>query len=203
MSGKQWSSTEKMDLMRQYASGKSFEDIGKNLSRSPNAIKLRLESIVYENLIKGKPATLIIKMLNTNIEMIKQFYYAHKSFLQGRGKDVVDVDFDNIDVRNKKTDVESTVNKMLGTEESNNPLKHRVIPKSQKRDTNNIQKAGGNDQEHKTSHAEKELRRILEENKILEEIIKNYTLKRQIKKLYIDEKLDNRSMTIYEKIFKH
>lgn len=175
---KRWESGDKIELMKQYASGKSFDDIGKNMDRSPNAIKLRLESIVYDNLIKGKSPVLLSKMLNTDMDTIKQLYYSHKSFKQGRGESVQDVNFE-LGHNNVQTN---------NTQEKHINHQHTVYPKN---DVHNM--IGGEQQL---------LNKIERENHILQEILKNYQMKRQIKKLYIDGKLDNKNTQIYMKLMK-
>ena len=77
---KRWSKIDENKMVELYAKKNTYESIGKYLNRSPNAIKLRLELIVYDNLSKGKSIKLIAKMLNTTEEIIKQLYYSHKSF---------------------------------------------------------------------------------------------------------------------------
>lgn len=77
---KRWSKIDEKKMVELYAKKNTYESIGKYLNRSPNAIKLRLELIVYDNLSKGKSIKLIAKMLNTTEEIIKQLYYSHKSF---------------------------------------------------------------------------------------------------------------------------
>jgi hypothetical protein len=199
MSSKRWSSSDKLNLIKQYASGSSLDEIGKNLNRSPNAIKLRLESIVYENLTNNKSTKLLQKMLNTDDDTIKQLYYSHKSFLQGRGKDVIDVKFDD-------TYMESAVDKMLSTD--NNKLNDRgdiLKPRSiqQRSKKSEHYESSSNEKNDKLAKTSKNLKRIQEENKVLDEIVKNYTLRNQIKQLYIDKKLDERTLAIYESLFRH
>lgn len=77
---KRWSKIDEKKMVELYAKKNTYESIGKYLNRSPNAIKLRLELIVYDNVSKGKSIKLIAKMLNTTDETIKQLYYSHKSF---------------------------------------------------------------------------------------------------------------------------
>lgn len=91
---KRWSIDEKLELMKLYASGMSYDDIGKKINRSSNAIKLRLEQIIYNNIVKNKSIESLMKSFNTTSDNIKQMYYSHKSFKQGRGEPVIDVDFD-------------------------------------------------------------------------------------------------------------
>jgi hypothetical protein len=168
---KRWSATEKRQLLKMYAEGNSFDAIGNILDRSPNAIKLRLEEIVYSNLVKGHKLSLVSRMLKTNPDTIKQFYYSHKSFRQGKNKEVVDVDFNEYNIKPIF---------------NNNINRHSVIKHKK------INQSGGN-------HLEK----IENDNKFLEAVIKNHRMKKYVKKLYIEGKLDNISMDIFNDIVKN
>ena len=136
-----WSAEEKSKLIKLYSTKKTFAEIGKILGRSSNAIKLRIEAVIYKNLEKGKKPKEIAKSLDITIDELKQHYYAHKSFKQSRGEKIVDIIFDN------------------------------------KNDNN-----------------------ISNENRILEEILKNYKMKKEIKKLYKANKLTKQHKNIYEKL---
>lgn len=172
---KRWSATEKRQLLKLYAEGNSFDTIGNMLDRSPNAIKLRLEEIVYSNLVKGHKVSLISKMLKTTPDTIKQFYYSHKSFRQGKNKEVIDIDLNEYD------------NKSIFTK--NNINKHSIVKQK-----NNIQN-GGNSNAH--------LEKIENDNKFLEAVIKNHRMKKYVKKLYVEGKLDNMSMDMFNDIIKN
>lgn len=209
MSNKRWGSDDKIELMRLYASGRSYEEIGKTLDRSPNAIKLRLESIIYENLIKGKPIKLLTRMLNTDVDTIKQFYYSHKSFLQGCGKEVHDITFptdnngiienqDNHSVEIIGGDSHEYTNHAINYPKNYDTAQNSVQHNIQHQTV--IKHDKNNNDTHKSSS--KRLRYIENENHVLEEIIKNYKMKRQIRKLYVDDKLDEKSREIYEKLLK-
>jgi hypothetical protein len=154
-----------------YAENNNFDTIGNILDRSPNAIKLRLEEIVYSNLVKGHKISLISRILKTTPDTIKQFYYSHKSFRQGKNKEVIDIDFDEYDI---KPIIKNNINR-------HSSIKHK-----------NIIQTGG-------SHLEK----IETDNKFLEAIIKNYRLKKYVKKLYLEGKLDNISMDMFNDIIKN
>lgn len=170
---KRWNATEKRQLLKMYAEGNSFDAIGNILDRSPNAIKLRLEEIVYSNLVKGHKASLISRMLKTEPDTIKQFYYSHKSFRQGKNKEVVDIDFNEYDI--KPIFKSNTINR------------HSIVPHK------NINQNGGK------NHLEK----IENDNKFLEAVIKNHRMKKYVKKLYIEGKLDNISMDMFNDIVKN
>lgn len=226
---KRWGSEDKIELMRQYATGKSYEEISGALGRSPNAIKLRLESIVYENITKGKPISMLSRMLNTNNDTIKQFYYSHKSFRQGRGEDVKNIDFDKLDRNAQNThnaqSTENIVNNILGGG-INNELKHRVLNnnvnlpnkhlnisntnldvKNKNFDVRNkhLNVQNKNKNTNKKNHKQstkRNIKRVEEENHILKEIIKNYRMNRHVKKLYANGKLDKKSSTMFEKLLR-
>ena len=136
-----WTTEEKNKLINLYSKKKTFAEIGKILNRTSNAIKLRIEAIIYTNLAKNKSPKDIAKSLNIDMDTLKQHYYSHKSFKENRGEKVVDISFDNIK-QNKLTD----------------------------------------------------------ENRILEEILKNYEMKKKIKKLYKANKLDKKHKLIFEKL---
>jgi ABC-type oligopeptide transport system substrate-binding subunit len=172
MSSKRWGSTEKMKLMKLYAESKSYDDIGIALNRSSNAIKLRLEAIVYDNLTKGKSISILSRMLNASNDTIKQLYYSHKSFKESRGKNVIDVDFSSSPIQ--------SLDKLT----NNNSDTHSIV------NTN------------KSKKTSQHLQKIEQENQILEAIIKNYRMKRHLRKLYVDGKLDKKSLSMYNQIIK-
>ena len=91
-----WTTEEKNKLINLYSNKKTFAEIGKILNRSPNAIKLRIEVIIYTNLAKNKSPKDIAKSLNIDMDTLKKHYYSHKSFKENRGEKVVDISFDNI-----------------------------------------------------------------------------------------------------------
>lgn len=196
MSNKRWGSDDKIELMKLYATGKSYEDIGYALDRSPNAIKLRLESIVYENLVKGKSMFMLTRMLNTDQETIKQLYYSHKSFRQSRNETVEDVSFPAADISSQGlTRVPNAQSSQHVDQRSNNQSggkrtdRHSVIKTSTDRKS---------DKRFDSANIES----LEAENKVLDELIKNYRMKRQLRKLYVDGKLDNKSIELYETVLK-
>jgi DNA-binding CsgD family transcriptional regulator len=152
MNNKRWTSEEKRELMNLYSKGKTYTEIGNTLSRSPNAIKLRVEYIVYKNLVGGKSPEILAKILNANIDTIQQHYYSHKSFRQNRGEPTQDVDF-----------VHAIANTNNNTEKIINPI-------------HSLQNGGALTKEDK-------LKKLQNENYIMAEIIKNYHMKRQLRKL--------------------
>ena len=92
MTSKRWDTQDKMKLMDLYSKGSSFDEIGIKLNRSSNAIKLRLQSIIYDNVVRGKSVDTLSRILNTDNDKIIQMYYAHKQFKQLRGEEVDEID---------------------------------------------------------------------------------------------------------------
>lgn len=196
---KRWGSEDKIELMKLYSKGHSYDDISKVLDRSPLAIKLRLESIVYDNLTKGKSLELLTRMFNTDPDTIKQFYYSHKSFKEGRGEQVKNVEFHSDEFVNnyKSTNehinehtneyINEHINEQLG---GNSSDKHRIVANKKKSATNIV------------NTKENSIDRIEQENQILEGIINNYRMHRQVRKLYIDGKLDKQNVVVYENLMK-
>ncbi len=231
MSNKRWDSNDKIALMKLYSSGKSYDDIGTILNRSPNAIKLRLESIVYENLARDKPLSMLTRMLNTDVDTIKQLYYSHKSFRQSRNEPVKDVIFPTVPVipivDNRRgmgfgmgAGMGAGMGTRMGNMNPNNEMqnKHSII--NQDLNQNKIQDKAGiliggkgiegtfeNTVEKIIERTidrkvEKSLEQIENENHVLDEIIKNYRMRRHLRKLYVDGKLDKKSIELYEKLVK-
>jgi hypothetical protein len=175
---KRWDTDAKIKLMKLYSEKKSYDDIGKILDRSPNAIKLRLESIVYDNLVKGKQPSILMRMLNTDQDTIKQLYYSHRSFREMRKEPIKDVIFPEINKIQQPVQTIQNISNMI-----KQPMN------------------GGGGMQNNNLHKPHNRIEILEnENKALEEIIRNYKMKRQVRKLYLEGKLDDKSTHIFEKI---
>lgn len=195
---KRWNPEDKTDLLKMYAGGKTYDEIGKTLNRSPNAIKLRLESIVYDNLVKGKSPVILSNMLHTNIDTIKQLYYSHKSFREGRGETVTDVNFDNItmtggsDGKISNPVTQPNINTQHHIDTQHHINTHHMLQLNKGREL-----IGGKDTNKNNS-----MNKIEKENHVMEEIIKNFKLKRQIRKLYMNGKLDGKTSELYDKIIR-
>jgi hypothetical protein len=231
MSNKRWNSNEKIELMKLFSTGISYDEIGKKLDRSPNAIKLRIESIVYKNLEKGKTVGMLSKMLNTKSDTIKQLYYSHKSFRQARGENVKDIVFPpDIGTTNNVTNMKgSAISRQQSLHQPlqrplQQPFQQPLQQPSQRSlhqpqrpngisQNNLINKKNGQQDQHTNissfdqnkmiggrSIEEGKLKKLENENHMLEEIIKNYRMKRHLKKLYVDGKLDRKSIKYYKHI---
>jgi DNA-binding CsgD family transcriptional regulator len=158
---KRWTKDEEINLVKQVARGKSFSDIGKEHDRSESAIKLKVQKIIFNNIIGGKSANNISNKLNLPIDTVKQYFYAYKDFHEQRkGK----VNFD--------------ANLLEG--ETNNKQKE-------------ISQNGGSKLEHK-------MKKLETQNSIMKIILDNRDMKKQIKKLIKDGKIDSDIIQIIKNV---
>lgn len=203
-----WQKQEKQQLINMYAGGKSYEDIGQALNRSPNAIKLRLESIIYDNLVKGKTPDMIAGTLKKDKDVVKQLYYSHKSFREARKQPVVDIKFPDRDPSHLHSISQPLMRPSIqpSIQSSIQPsIKPSIQPSIQPaRNMVNTQFGGNNIRfpGQIGSSQYQGLGSLESENKVLEEIIKNYKMRRVVKKLYTNGKLDDTSMSLCEKMIK-
>ena len=156
-----WTKEEKKKLIKLFSSGKSFDYIGDKLDRSANAIKLRIENIVYDNILKGIDKSVISKEMNIDNEKIIQMFYSYKSFLEKKGIDTKEAS--KIDIMKGNTRDKLIIDK---------PLRKKY----------NIDS-------------------IKEENKIMEEVIKNYNMRKEISKLVKSGKLSKEVIKILKNIY--
>jgi hypothetical protein len=204
-----WQTQEKQQLINMYAGGKSYEDIGQTLNRSPNAIKLRLESIIYDNLVRGKEPMMVAGMLNKDQDVVKQLYYSHKSFRESRKQPVVDIKFTDKPTKPIPMNMNMNISRTLNPLPVQRQIGGGIVPggimpfhpriPGQMPGQIPGQIAGS---QRTFSTGSQGLGTLESENKILEEIIRNYKMRRVVKKLYTNGKLDDTSMSLCEKMIK-
>lgn len=88
---KRWNKEEEKKLIELFIKQPNYELIADRLNRSSSATKLRMESIVYDNLIGGKKIDDIALKLNKTPDQIAEMYYIHKNFKKGKGEMVQDI----------------------------------------------------------------------------------------------------------------
>ncbi len=189
MASKKWTREEELQMVTLYSSGNNFNIIGEKLGRSPNAIKLRIESIVYDNLVKNKSPASLAKTLGTSKDNIIQFYYSHKSFKESKGEPVIDINILKQSCPSPK--------RQMGGEPSDHMHMHNTHNVTDKV-TDKINEISSNIGGSTTTEIlQTKLNNIELENKILEAMVKNYEMKKHLKKLYIDGKLDAKSANTF------
>ncbi len=134
MSAKRWTSHDEQLLIQMFKNGDSFGKIANELNRSESAVKMRIESIVYNAISSGKNIDDVAKKLKTSSENIAQMYIVHKNFKMSKGENVKDI---NVLGHSKQNDKYSTI----------------------------------------------KIDQLENENRILEAIVKNYELKKQIARI--------------------
>ena len=116
---KRWTPLEIKQIAKMYSQKKTYDQIGKAMNRSSNAIKLRIEAIIYKNLIGGKSVKGLAKLFNVSTDTIEQHYYSYKSFLESKGQRTVNIKLTSKDdLINKLKKENQILKKML-----NNKLK--------------------------------------------------------------------------------
>ena len=89
MSSKRWDKDEKARLIHLFSEGKTIQEIAESLDRSDSAIRLRLQTIVYEGISKGMRAADLADTLKTDSDTVVQMFYTHRDFKESRGEEVI------------------------------------------------------------------------------------------------------------------
>ena len=191
MSSKRWDKDEKEKLIKMYSDKKSFEEIAEELDRSESAIRLRLETIIYDGIAKGIKPNALQKQLNTNLQAIMQMFYTHRSFKESKGEDVISLD---------------EVNRIFN-------LSNDAIPKSSKTDKSERSvksvksSKSDNDNYDLPLSTDPELIKLEKQNRIMKSIIDkreirkvNRDLKKKIKKLHKNNELSSNEIKMLESL---
>lgn len=165
MSSKRWDKEEKVKLVELFSSGKTFGEIAEILNRTESAIRLRLQTIVYEGVVKGLSIDQLMSTLKTTKANILQMFFTHKDFKETRGEQVI-----------SQNDVDIFISG-IGNNNINIPKKNSTM-----------------------THDNIDVKKILEQNNVMDAIIKNHDLKKQIKSLYKNNKLKENEKKTLSKI---
>jgi len=195
---KRWDKDEKSTLIKLYSSGKTFEEIGQKLDRSESAVRLRLQFIVYDGIVKGMTVSDIAGIFKNDADTVKQMFYAYRSFKEGRGESVVPIDAvsKTLDDKSKagragktaKTNAQKNMSELIDKNISDRASRASQISKASR----------SQDAKSKTSDAN--ANKLIEQNEIMEAIINNRELKKQIKMLYKQNKLTEDEKRILESV---
>lgn len=178
MSSKRWDKKEKEKLIKLFEEGKTYTEIAKSLDRSESAIRIRMQMIVYDFISKGISVANLSKVLNTNPDNIKQMFFAHRSFREGRGESVVPLD---------KT------HELLKLDEN--------INDNEKHDVSNMLNSHTKNKSKNTENSDYyDAHKIMEQNRIMEMIVNNHKLKKEIKQLHNQSKLSEEEKKMLEKV---
>lgn len=210
MSSKRWDKSEKTKLIKLYSEGKSFDSIAKLLDRSESAIRLRVQSIVYNGIKKGMTVQDISATFKKDVDTIKQMFFAYRSFKEGRGEPVISMDEISKSVNSdKKSDKVSKINKT----EQNKNISNLVDDKDTSDKNTSGEKNKNKNKNNKPENVEQKqveqkqlsqkqvyVGKLVEQNSIMDAIINNKELKKKIKTLYRQGKLTDDEKNILETI---
>lgn len=179
MSSKRWDREEKTLLIRLFSEGKTFKEIGEKLDRSESAIRLRLQTIVYEGIAKGMRAADVADMLGADSDIVTQMFYTHRDFKESRGEEVISL---------------QAASKLLFGSSKRGSAKKSVDDlvedpdKSFSNNANALKEPSG------------EVKKLMDQNRIMEAIINNRDLRKKIKKLHKENKLTKEEKNLLERI---
>lgn len=193
MSNQRWTSDEEFKLITLYSNNKDIKNISNQLNRSESAVQMRLEKIIFDNVAKGKTAGSLAKTLKTDEGNVTQMFYTHKSFKQKGGENVDGIIINTVNPSNNHTNQTNQTNQV---NQINNETKNQlslIDNKSINTNTNitSTKQKGG---------VENRLNAIENENKLLKAIIDNHNLRKEIAKLYKQNKLDKNSKKLYKHV---
>ena len=174
MSSKRWDKDEKARLIHLYSEGKTFSQIAENMGRSDSAIRLRLQTIVYEGIAKGMRAADLADMLKTDVDNIIQMFYTHRDFKESRQEEVVSL--------------EAASKLLFGARKTKTVVKSKPDTKPGELMEDLVNLSTKSVKMSRVQHSS-EIDRLMDQNKIMEAIIDNRDLRKKIKKLYKDNKL--------------
>ena len=148
-----WTQNEESKLLKLIASGKTCKELAGGFNRSENALELRLKKIIYDNINNKKPVEKISELLHMNKDIIMQYYYSYKDYIEKQQKEGGG---NNLSIMTNNIS-ESKLNKISNMNNNDNILN------------------GGN--------SGNKLYKLEEQNKKMKLILENYILKHKITKL--------------------
>lgn len=191
MSSKRWNKKEKAELIKLYSNGTELNDIAKKLNRSESAIRLRLQSIIYDGIAKGMKVSDLEAILGKDASTIIQMFYAHREFKESRGEDVINLGDVSKILTGSSKKKSSKVNKASKSKSLDELIGDELIGDD-----------GSNSSKTRTKSQSSEIVSLMEQNRIMEAIINNRELKKKIKKLYKEGKLNEEEKRVLERILR-
>jgi len=173
-----WNINEEKQLINDIAQSKSYQELAPKYNRTANALELRIKKIVYDNISANKSIDMIGGHLNLPTDKVKQYFYSYKEMLEKRGmKPLAEGSLSN---NNNNID-----NKIENDTKTNIIKENSVVNKlvNQKGGDNNINN-------------------IRNENEVFNDILKNISMRKKLKKLLKEGKLNNNMKKILRNLLK-
>lgn len=92
-----WTRDEELKFIKEISNGQKIEQLTEKYNRSASSLTLRLNKIIYENILAGKSISTIAKGLNLSHDTVRQHFVAYKDFRE-KYKGIEDLDNVNPDL---------------------------------------------------------------------------------------------------------
>lgn len=172
-----WTVQEERNLIQDIKNNKSFQELAPKYNRSPNALELRIKKIVYDNISANKSIEMVGGHLNLPTDKVKQYFYSYKEMLEKRGnKPLAEGSFGN---NNNNLDNNPKTNIIKEIKENS------VVDKL-------VNQEGGDNN----------ISNIRNENEVFNDILKNVIMRKKLKKLLKEGKLNNNMKKILRNLLK-
>lgn len=171
-----WTLEEEKKLIKAVKNGDSLEIMAKEFGRSENALELRIKKIIYDTVAEKKSIESIANSLKFTTEKTKQYFYSYKDMLEKNGKKTIDLIQEGGAKKDSKKD-------------------------SKKDKKDNKSKLERNKVESKKKPQSIDIDRIKKQNEHMTIILKHIELKKEIKKLLSDGKIDGKLKLTLKQLF--
>jgi hypothetical protein len=192
-----WTSQEEIEFLKGISNKQTIDDLSKKHNRTSSAMELRLKKIVFENMQSGKSETSLAKLLNIDIDKIRQYNYEYKGFLEKKedggiiNNQTASTLIDKNIINNSSTHTKLTIEP---------PTKSKTINRyDKKKSSTNVYNHGGGNDNSKEKFISK-IKKIKKENKLMKEVVDNKELRKKINKMIKDGSLDKKFKSVLKKV---
>jgi hypothetical protein len=201
MSKNRWTKDEELLLIKDIASGINIDIIAKTKNRSSSAIELRLKKIIYENISSGKNINDIAKILNINIDKIRQYFYSYKDFKE-KHTGIVDNVMMNKNIAQIKDNLIDELHMGKNNAQFNDIINKNNIHIGGNGESIYNEKIKKQDDVFIKSKIDKKLNKLELENKALKLIVENKDLTNKINNMISEGNIDKNIKKIIKNIRK-
>ena len=190
-----WTAEEEINFFKGIAKKESMDQLSKKHDRTPSALELRLKKIIYDNIQSGGATeNSLSKLLNMDVDKIRQYNYEYKGFIEKK---------DSIGVSNNQT-------QSISLNKNNTSVQSKLIVEPPTKMKNIEVHNGGSKDKKNTSNFVDEgttqqkfiskIKQLKRENKIMREIVDNSELRKKINKMIREGKLDKKYKKVIKKL---
>lgn len=173
-----WTKDEELNFIKGISEGRSMDDLSVVHDRTPSALELRLKKIIYDNVSKGRTTKSLSRLLNMSRDKILQYHFSYADWREKNGKPAKKIDIDAEQSGGGKREKDKSKKRKKKREKREKTKKKRRKHKK-KRD----RQSGGN--------VDDKIKELDDQNRLFETIIKNNSMKEQIRAMYKDKNIDD------------